>query len=110
MSILDYTATELAEKIKNKEVTVLEAAKAVLEQIDKKEDIYHCYITIDKEKVLKQAEDVQAKIDSGELDGPLAGVPVAIRIICVQRICLQHVHQRFLIILFQHFRQRRWKN
>ena len=33
MSILDYTATELAEKIKNKEVTVLEAAKAVLEQI-----------------------------------------------------------------------------
>lgn len=79
MSILDYTATELAEKIKNKEVTVLEAAKAVLEQIDKKEDIYHCYITIDKEKVLKQAEDVQAKIDSGELDGPLAGVPVAIK-------------------------------
>lgn len=79
MSILDYTATELAEKIKNKEVTVLEAAKAVLEQIDKKEDIYHCYITIDKEKALKQAEDVQAKIDSGELDGPLAGVPVAIK-------------------------------
>ncbi len=38
MSILDYTATELAEKIKNKEVTVLEAAKAVLEQIDKKEE------------------------------------------------------------------------
>ena len=37
------------------------------------------YITIDKEKVLKQAEDVQAKIDSGELDGPLAGVPVAIK-------------------------------
>ena len=62
MSILDYTATELAEKIKNKEVTVLEAAKAVLEQIDKKEDIYHCYITIDKEKVLKIAKNKAKQI------------------------------------------------
>ena len=79
MSILDYTATELAEKIKAKEVTVLEATKAVLEQIDKTEEVMNCYVTIDKDGALKQAEEIQKKIDAGELTGPLAGVPVAIK-------------------------------
>ena len=79
MNILDYTATELAKKIKEHEVSVLDAVKAVLEQIDKTEDEYNCYVTVNREGALKKAEEVQAKIDSGEIDGPLAGVPVAIK-------------------------------
>ena len=79
MNILDYTACELAEKIKNHEVTVLEATKAVLDQIDSTEELYNCYVTVDKEGALKAAEEVQAAIDAGELTGPLAGVPVAIK-------------------------------
>ena len=79
MNILDYTATELAMKIKEHEVSVLDAVKAVLEQIDKTEDEYNCYVTVNREGALKKAEEVQAKIDSGEIDGPLAGVPVAIK-------------------------------
>ena len=34
---------------------------------------------VDREGALKQAEEVQKKIDAGELTGPLAGVPVAIK-------------------------------
>ena len=79
MNILDYTATELAAKIKAKEVSVTDAVEAVLEQIDKKEQTYHCYVTMDKENALKKAEEVQKKIDAGELTGPLAGVPVAVK-------------------------------
>ncbi|MCI6498925.1 MAG: Asp-tRNA(Asn)/Glu-tRNA(Gln) amidotransferase subunit GatA [Lachnospiraceae bacterium] len=79
MSLLDYTATQLAEKIKNHEVSVLDAVNAVLEQIDSKEDTYNCYVTVDREGALKKAEEVQKKIDSGEFTGPLAGVPVAIK-------------------------------
>lgn len=79
MSILDYTAVELADKIKQKEVSSIDAVKAVLEQIEKTESLYNCYVTIDKEGALKKAEEVQAKIDSGELKGPLAGVPVAVK-------------------------------
>lgn len=79
MSLLDYTATQLAEKIKNHEVSVLDAVNAVLEQIDSKEDTYNCYVTVDRDGALKKAEEVQKKIDSGELTGPLAGVPVAIK-------------------------------
>ena len=79
MSILDMTAVELAAAIKNKEVTVTEATEAVLAQIEVSESKYHCYVTVDKEGALKQAAEVQNKIDSGELTGPLAGVPVAIK-------------------------------
>ena len=79
MSILDMTAVELAAAIKNKEVTVKEATEAVLDQIEKSESTYHCYVTVDKEGALRKADEVQKKIDAGELTGPLAGIPVAIK-------------------------------
>ena len=79
MNILDMTAVSLAAAIKNKEVTVKEATEAVLTQIEKNEDTFHCYVTVDREGALRKAEEVQKKIDTGELDGPLAGVPVAIK-------------------------------
>ena len=80
MGILDYTAVQLANKIKAHEVSAIDATKAVLEQIDKTENEYNCYVTIDKEGALKQAEKIQKKIDAGELqESPLAGVPVAIK-------------------------------
>ncbi len=79
MKILEMTAVELGAAIKNKEVTVREAAEAVLERIEKQEEELHCYVTVDREGALKQAEAVQKKIDAGELSGPLAGVPVAIK-------------------------------
>ncbi len=79
MNILEMTAVELAAAIKNKEVTVMEATEAVLKQIEKKEDEFHCYVTVDRQGALARAEEVQKKIDQGELSGPLAGVPVAIK-------------------------------
>lgn len=79
MSILHMTAVELAAAIKRKEVTVKEAVQAVLDQIEKTESLYNCYVTVDREGALKQAEEVQQKIDKGELTGALAGVPVAIK-------------------------------
>ena len=79
MSILSMTAVELAAAIKKREVTVKEAVEVVLDNIEKREDTYHCYVTIDREGALKQAEEIQKKIDDGTLSGPLAGVPVAIK-------------------------------
>ncbi len=79
MSLTSLTAVELGKKIKAKEVTVKEAVLASLEQIKKHEDVINAYVTVDEEGALKRAEEVQALIDAGELDGPLAGVPVAIK-------------------------------
>ena len=69
MKITELTAVTLGKKIKAKEITVAEAVSAVLEQIEAVEGDVHAYVTLkDKEKVLKKAEEIQAKIDAGELN------------------------------------------
>lgn len=79
MDLLNKTAVSLGAAIKNKEVTVREATEAALARIEEKEKEYHCYVTVDREGALAQADEVQKKIDAGLLTGPLAGVPVAIK-------------------------------
>lgn len=79
MSLMNLTAVELGKKIKNKEVTVVEATKAALDAIDAKEDKVNSFVTVDREGALKRAEEVQKLIDEGKLAGPLAGVPVAVK-------------------------------
>ena len=79
MEILSCTAVELGRKIKEKELTAVQATQAVLDQIDRVENTVHAYVTVDKEGALKKAAEIQKKIDKGELTGPLAGVPVAIK-------------------------------
>ena len=79
MSLMSLTAVELGRKIQEKEVTAVEATKAALEAIKAKEEKVNGFVTVDEEGALKRAEQIQAKIDAGELTGPLAGVPVAIK-------------------------------
>lgn len=79
MSLLDLTAVELAKEIKAGKTTAVEAMKAVIDQIEKTEGEYNCYITFDKEKAMAAAKEAQEKIEAGTLNGPLAGVPVAIK-------------------------------
>ena len=79
MNMLDHSAVTLSEKIKAGEYTAVDAMEAVFARIEEKEAEYHCYITADKEAALHRAEEVQRKIEAGELTGPLAGVPVAVK-------------------------------
>lgn len=79
MDILSLTAVELAKAIREGKTTSVEATQAVLDKIAAGEDTYHCYVTVEREKALQQAAEVQKKIEAGELTGPLAGVPFAIK-------------------------------
>ena len=80
MSLMSLTAVELAKKIKAGETTAVEAAKDALAQIKEKEKSIHSYVTVlDEAQILEKAGEVQKKIQAGELTGPLAGVPVAIK-------------------------------
>lgn len=79
MSILELSALELGRKIKAKEISVMEATRAVLEQVKEKEPVIHAYVTVDEEGALKRAGEVQAMVEDGKLSGPLAGVPVAVK-------------------------------
>lgn len=77
--INELSAVALGRKIKEKEVSVKEALDACYAAIDKKDEEVHAYITVDKDAAYKRAEEVQKKIDAGELKSPLAGVPAAIK-------------------------------
>lgn len=79
MDILSLTAVELAKAIREGKATAVEATQAVLDEIAAGEDTYHCYVTVERDKALQQAAEVQKKIEAGELTGPLAGVPFAIK-------------------------------
>lgn len=80
MNVMRLTAVELGKKIQAGEVTVREAALASLDQIKKSEPTLNSFVTVlNEDAVLARADEVQKKIDHGELAGPLAGVPVAIK-------------------------------
>ena len=76
---MDLTAVELGKKIKSGETSAVEAAKESIASINKLESKINAFVTvIDEKKILEAADNVQKRIEAGELTGPLAGVPVAI--------------------------------
>lgn len=79
MELLSLSAVELSAAIKEGKTTAVEAMEAVLKRIEEKDGMYNCYVTVDREGALGRAAEVQKKIEAGELTGPLAGVPVAIK-------------------------------
>ena len=80
MNLMSLTAVELGKKIKSGEVRVVDAVNAAFDQIEAVEKDINSYVTVyNKEEVLEKAEHIQKLIDEGQLTGPLAGVPVAIK-------------------------------
>lgn len=79
MNITDMTAVQLSAAIKEGKSTAVEAVEAVLARIEEEDKKYNCYVTVDREGAVAQAKKVQAQIEAGTLQGPLAGVPVALK-------------------------------
>ncbi|MDR1002657.1 MAG: Asp-tRNA(Asn)/Glu-tRNA(Gln) amidotransferase subunit GatA [Oscillospiraceae bacterium] len=77
--ILKMTAIEVGEAIRKGEITSVEATSALLDAIEAADSEINAYITVCREAALEQAKKVQKLIESGELSGPLAGVPIAIK-------------------------------
>lgn len=88
MSLMNVTAVKLGKKIKEREISVVEAVNDALENIQANEDRLHCYVTtVEKQILLEKAKQIQASIDSGIVTSPLAGVPVAIK----DNICTKEI-------------------
>lgn len=79
MELTELTAVALGKKIRAGEVSAVEATEAALSQIERLEPQVNGFVTVDREGALRQAAEVQGKIEAGELDGPLAGVPLAVK-------------------------------
>ena len=79
MDITELTVHELQEKLKNKELTVTEIMQAYVNRINEKEKDVQAFITPLTEEAMKQAKETQAKIESGEVKGDFAGLPIGIK-------------------------------
>ena len=79
MSLMSLTAVELGKQIQKKEVTAVDATREALAAIDACEKSVHSFVTVDAERAMQRAQEVQEQIASGSLTSPLAGVPVAIK-------------------------------
>jgi aspartyl-tRNA(Asn)/glutamyl-tRNA(Gln) amidotransferase subunit A len=75
------SAAELAGQIARKEVSAVEVAQAHLDRIEAVDDRVHAFLHVDREGALAAAE----RVDKGEVTGPLAGVPVAVKDVITTR-------------------------
>ncbi len=79
MDITSLTVHELQEKIKNKELSVSEITKAYVDRINEKEKDVKAFVTTTCEEAISKAEDMEKRMDNGELNSEFAGIPIGIK-------------------------------
>src|SRR5260370_36373150 len=78
-------AADLATLIKSKQISAKEASSAGLARLDAVNPKINAVVDHRREDVLKQAAAVDAAIARGEETGPLAGVPVTVKVNIAQQ-------------------------
>ncbi len=78
-SFANLTATEIIKKIRAKEFTAKAVTTAYLDRIKSFEPKVKAFNEVFNAQALQQAETVDARLAKGEVVGPLAGVPIAIK-------------------------------
>lgn len=100
MSSYPNTIKELSKLLAEKKISAREITQHQFNQIQKKEESIHAFITVCKEEALKQAEKIDEKRMAGEELSPIAGVPIGIKDnICTKGIrttCASRMLQDFI--------------
>lgn len=73
------TAFELSDLLASKEVSAVEILQSYLERIATVEPKIHAFNTVAADQALEEAKALDRRHSAGEMMGPLAGIPVAIK-------------------------------
>ncbi len=79
MSLCDLTAHELHKLFSSGEASATEIAEAHLERIEAIEQEVRAYVTVTRDRLLEAAAAADKARQSGEVIGPLTGIPMAIK-------------------------------
>ncbi len=77
--LIRKTAVELAQLIASGEVSSEEVTRAHLERIKEVDGDVHAFLYVDETNALEAAREVDKNIQAGNLQSPLAGVPLALK-------------------------------
>ena len=69
----------MGQLIREKKVSALELVKAHLDRIERTEPTLNAFITVLAEEALQKGREAESEIQSGNLRGPLHGVPFALK-------------------------------
>jgi aspartyl-tRNA(Asn)/glutamyl-tRNA(Gln) amidotransferase subunit A len=79
--VIRLPAAELGARIAARELSAVEVARAHLDRIAAVDERVHAFLHVDADGALAQAR----RVDAGEVSGPLAGVPLALKDVIVTR-------------------------
>ena len=79
MNITELTVHELLEKLDKKEIKHSDITKAYVDRINEKEKDIESFVTTCTDEALKQAEQIENKLENNENLGVFAGIPIGIK-------------------------------
>jgi amidase len=74
--------TELAALIRQRRLSASEITRATLDRIAAYDPAYRAYVSVAGERAMDEARRVEAAMERGQLKGPLAGIPIAVKDLC----------------------------
>jgi len=96
MSLYSLTTHELHEKLKQREITSVELTESVFARISATDDKVRSYITLCHESALKEAKAADERLQKGEGNSPLLGIPISLKDIFLTKGLLTTCASRIL--------------
>ena len=78
-ALLELTISELAPKIKSREVSPVEITEAALSRAERLQPTLGSFITILHDQARSQARDLEEALARGDYRGPLHGIPIGLK-------------------------------
>jgi len=79
MELYEYTVHELMDKLEKKEIKLSDITKAYADRIKDKEKDVNAFVTLQAEEAIKKSQELEQKVENGELNSKFAGIPIGIK-------------------------------
>ncbi len=98
--LYNLTIHDISKRLQARQVSSVELTRAVLDRIHEVEDRIHAFITVTEEQALRDAEEADRRLSSGDGVSLLTGIPISIKdIFCTKGIrtsCASRILNNFI--------------